>query len=28
MVDTRASQKVKVNWKAAGEEDSVVLLSE
>jgi len=28
MVDTRASQKVKVNWKAAGEEDSVLLLTE
>jgi pyrimidine operon attenuation protein / uracil phosphoribosyltransferase len=28
MVDTRASQKVKVNWKSAGEEDSVWLLTE
>ncbi len=27
-VDTRASQKVKVNWKAAGEEDSVWLMTE
>lgn len=27
-VDTRASQKVKVNWKAAGEEDCVLLMSE
>jgi len=28
MVDSRASQRVKVNWKAAGEEDNVWLLSE